>query len=120
VYHVSTQIKMLTIILGGICILFPLIIHVLEALHLMEWLKRWPGLYNFLTNRALLFVLFVIAIGLFGEAIREHRQETKIEQPKTTGPSRQTGSATTKGDNSPAVTGDGNKFNYGATDKDKK
>ena len=111
---------MLTIILGGICLLFAVIIHVLEGMHLMEWLKKWPGIYKFLTSRTLLFVLFIIAIGLFGETIREQRQETRPDQPNTAGPSRQTGPATTKGDNSPAVTGDGNKFTYGTTDKDKK
>lgn len=39
--------------------------------------------------------------------------------PKSTQP-RRSGDATTSGPNSPATTGNGNAFSYGATDKDKK
>jgi hypothetical protein len=103
--------EMSEIIVGGVCIVFVALaglIHILEGYHLMEWLKRWPNLHNFLMNRGLLLVIGVVGIALLGESIREHRQRKEIHPKQPDCSSDSTGSATASGTGNIAVSGNCN------------
>lgn len=122
----------LPVIVGGICVAFSVISQILEWTHHVDLIqKRWPRLYSGLMNPITRLVLLVVAVALFAEVLREHKSEIKSEPtvPATQthgGAPQSTGSATTHGDQSPAVTGSGNSFVYGddakkeAPKKDKK
>ena len=83
--------------------------HIWSVRELIE--ERWPKLHKILMNPATRILLLLVAIGLFVEVLREHRQETI---PKTPGDSPSTDSGTgakkvrTEGDCSPVTDGKGN------------
>jgi hypothetical protein len=93
---------MLMIIVGGICVTYLVVVQILDWMHLMEMIeRRWPTTHRILMSPAARLLLLVVAIGLFAEVLREHRKPEPSSQ--------QSGSASSSGDCSPAITGNGNK-----------
>ena len=99
----------------------------------MDWAKGLYGLIGAKYPTASLIAIIILGGFVFGtiwliaaqqyEKDRPGRELTvpAPSQPATSAPqSRTSGSATTKGDNSPALTGDGNKINYGKAPPDSK
>lgn len=104
------------------------------GLNPMEWLSWLYG--KFFTNHTILSYFLVGSLGLlvalilWTKAIDKYREEHPIHSssPVTTNPTTKlpepvptkSGSATTTGPQSPAVTGDGNSITYGEPSESKK
>jgi hypothetical protein len=82
---------------GVIVVLFTIILHVLDGMHLMEWLKRSPAFHKILMSRGFLIVLIVAAMALMGEGIREFRQDNKSSAQKSDCSSGSTGPTSANG-----------------------
>ena len=110
--------EMFNIVFGGICIVYVVLIKILEGMHHMDTIReRFPKAYKILTSNSTLVLLVIVGIGLFVEVLINRPKETapKSEPPLKSTP--QSGPATTLGDQSPAITGSGNSVSYGETAK---
>jgi hypothetical protein len=104
---------MLTVIIGGFCVVYFVITQILEWTHHIGVIEeRWPKAYKILMSTALRVLLLLVAIGLFAEVLRERSQETAAKhETAPQGAKQQSGPATTFGPCSPATTGNENKIN---------
>jgi hypothetical protein len=103
--------EMFEIVIVGICAVFVAIIHFLEAVHLMEWLKKWPKIHSALMSRWVIFALLVVGVSLLGLAMSEHRQERispAAAKPKNDCSANTTGPATATGTGNTAISGNCN------------
>ena len=116
--------EMFSIIVGGICVAYVVVTQILEWTHHMNVIKeRWPRAYRTLLGPVTRLLFLAVAIALLVEVLRErklesHKQDTPAPVATPT-PAPQTGSATTSGANSPAVSGNGNSVTYGDPERKK-
>ncbi len=104
---------MLIIVIGGICVVYLAAAQILEWMHHLELIKkRWPAAYKILMNPATRILLLFVVIGLFAEALREHRQQTG---PVPGTPAN--GGTTVSGDCNGVNTGNGGKVDVNCADK---
>jgi len=109
----SWFIEMFIIVIGGICITYVLITQILEWMHHMEVIEtRWPKAYKVLMNPAARILLLFVAIGLFAEVVREHRQEV------IPNPGAAIGGAIANGTCNGANSGNGSKVEVNCAGKD--
>lgn len=112
--------EMSEIISGGLCVLFvavAAIVHVLEGMHLMEWLKKIPWAHRLSMNRGLLVVLGIVGICLLVEAIKQYPRSAAspqviVQQPgQSPSPAPASGPITVTGDCNGANTGNNGTVN---------
>jgi len=99
--------SMIEVLIGGILVVVAAVIHILEGLHLLEWIeKHSPKAHRLLIRKDVAAALTLVGIGLLALQIKEH-----WENKGAAGPCSSASSGPVSGNGNIASSGNCNEIN---------